>query len=117
MALAKHNDTPAQINRRDLLTAALAAPLTAVPAVAVAAKVMTRDEQIAHHKAELFRLFSTQVPDGTELTGVTIMLERNGLDFNVLSARDEQAFYICGHDGGWSKTLRKDKARTLVGEA
>lgn len=105
------------MKRRNLLTAALAAPLAAVPAVAAAAKAMTRDEQIAHHKAELFRLFSEQVPDGTELTGVTIMLEKNGSDFNILSARDEQAFYTCGHDGRWSKSLRKDKARALVGGA
>ncbi|RWR28845.1 hypothetical protein D2T31_12085 [Sinirhodobacter populi] len=37
MASSQHNDTPAQINRRSVLTAALAAPLAAVPAVAVAA--------------------------------------------------------------------------------
>lgn len=34
MALAKHNDTPVEINRRSLMTAALAAPVVAVGAAA-----------------------------------------------------------------------------------
>lgn len=102
------------MKRRNLLTAALAAPVLAVPAVAVA-NVITLDEQIAHHKAELFRLFAEQVPDGTKLSGFTLMVDTSGVDFSILTARDEQARYLRDHDGNWTRTIiRKDQARALV---
>ena len=103
------------MKRRDILTAAQAAPLLASPAVAVA-KVMTRDEQISHHKQELFRLFAEQVPDDAKLTGFTLMLDTSGADFNILTAEDEQARYLRHHDGRWTRSVHKDKARALVGE-
>ena len=90
--------------------------MLAVPAVAVA-KVMPRDEQIAHHKAELFRLFAEQVPDGAKLSGFTLMLDTSGADISILSAQDEQARHLRGHDGRWSKTMHKGRSSALVGEA
>lgn len=115
MALAKDKRTPTEINRRHLLTAVPAAGFAAlavgaVPVEAACAMQVeaapTRAEQIAHHRAELFRLFAEEVPEGAELTGLTAIIDRSGMDFEILSARDEVSTYVRDHSGAWSRFSR-----------
>ena len=61
--------------------------------------------------------FAEQVPGGTKLIGFTLMVDTSHADISILSAQDEQARYLRGHDGRWSKTMHKGRSSALVGEA
>jgi hypothetical protein len=45
------------------------------------------------------------------------MVDTSHADISILSAQDEQARYLRGHDGRWSKTMHKGRSSALVGEA
>lgn len=74
------------IDRRAFLIAAPTVGLAAAVAAETVAP-MSPEEQIAYHKAELFRLLAESVPEGTELDSLNIALKRGGRGFAVMQAR------------------------------
>ncbi|SOB98820.1 hypothetical protein SAMN05877809_102340 [Rhodobacter sp. JA431] len=67
------------MKRRDFFFSAPALALAPLGALALAspaiAQTMTREEQIEHHKAELFRLYAETVPEGTVLRSLMMDCE------------------------------------------
>lgn len=111
------------MNRRNFLRAAPAVGLSGllVGAEAVAAVQLSRDEQIAHHKAELFRLLGETVPEGAVLTSAMVHIAL-GRNFDILQAkpagsRSGYPLYQGDHAGGWDYIETSGGPRRRIGGA